>query len=481
MVALISRYRQMPKGVKASFWTIVSSILLKGIGFITLPIFTRLLTTSEYGILSIYSSWVSLLSILLTFTVWGGVFNVGMVKHPNRAQFISAIQGLSVTSVVLAGLLSLFILDPLSQLLGMNEFLVFCMFVEILVTIPFNIWLGEQTYEFLYQKKIIITVALSILNPLLGYFAVVSFPWHVEARVLSGLLPQIIVGIYFFFCQQKRGKAFYDRKLWRYVLGFNAVLILHYLSMQVLNQSDRIMINQLVGSSEAGIYSVAYTFAMLLNLVANGMNSSLTGYVYRCMKSGHTEKLAQINSLAALLVGGCGILLICIVPDVFRIMLPAAYHEALWIVPPVTLAAYFMFLYPMFGAIEFYFEVNHYVTIASCVGAILNVVLNMIFIPWFGYVAAAYTTLLCYICFAGSHYYFMRKILLEKGYTAAIFDGLAIAKISFGVSVLCFMILYLYNVDLYRWLFISGVLAIMFWRRQYFIKNLAVVRKKESL
>ena len=84
MVALISRYRQMPKGVKASFWTIVSSILLKGIGFITLPIFTRLLTTSEYGILSIYSSWVSLLSILLTFTVWGGVFNVGMVKYPSN-------------------------------------------------------------------------------------------------------------------------------------------------------------------------------------------------------------------------------------------------------------------------------------------------------------------------------------------------------------------------------------------------------------
>jgi hypothetical protein len=93
MVALISRYRQMPKGVKASFWTIVSSILLKGIGFITLPIFTRLLTTSEYGILSIYSSWVSLLSILLTFTVWGGCSMLGWLNIPTERSLFLRYRG----------------------------------------------------------------------------------------------------------------------------------------------------------------------------------------------------------------------------------------------------------------------------------------------------------------------------------------------------------------------------------------------------
>lgn len=474
---LVRRYRQMPQGVKASFWTVVSSVLLKGISFITLPIFTRLLTTSEYGILSIYTSWVSLLSILLTFTVWGGVFNVGMVKYPNRARFVSAIQGMSVTSVMVAGCISMFFLHPISQWLGMNEFLVVCMFVEILATIPFNIWVVEQTFDFIYQKKIIITICLSVLNPLLGYIGIVTFPWHVEAKVLSGLLPQVVIGLFFFWQQQRRGEVFFDKKIWRYVFGFNAVLILHYLSMQVLNQSDRIMINDLVGSSKAGIYSVAYTFAMLLNLVANGMNSSLTAYVYRCLKSGHTEKLAQINNIAALFVGACALVLICIVPDVFRFMLPKSYHEALWIVPPVTLAAYYMFLYPMFGAVEFYYEVNHYVTIASCVGAVLNVVLNALLIPMFGYVAAAYTTLLCYVCFALCHYYFMKCVLMKNGEHKSIFNGRRLFKNSLILSMLCFMVLVFYEDDFYRWIFIMVIVAMLVYKKQSFIDTLLVIRK----
>lgn len=480
MEILVRRYRQMPQGVKASFWTIISSILLKGIGFITLPIFTRLLSTTEYGVLAIYSSWVSLLSILLTLTVWGGVFNVGMVKYPDRAHFISAIQGLSVTSVILSGIAALLFLGPLSQLLGMNEFLVLCMFAEILATIPFNIWLGEQTFDFLYKKKVIITIVMSIVNPLLGYWAVVSFSCHVEARVLSGLLPQVLVGIFFFWRQQRRGKAFFDSKLWRYVLGFNAVLILHYLSMQVLNQSDRIMINALVGSSKAGIYSVAYNFAMLLNLVANGLDSSLTGYVYRCLKSDSIDKLARVNSMAAMFVGACALFIICLVPDVFRFMLPPAYHEALQILPIVTLAAYFMFLYPMFGAVEFYYEVNHYVTIASCVGAGLNVALNALCIPVFGYVAAAYTTLICYICFAVSHYYFMERVLRQKGNGRKVFAGDSIVRISVALTIMCFSVSVLYEMDLYRWLFIVAILVVMVMKRQDIRDSLKIIRKKES-
>ena len=475
---VLKQYHTMPKGAKASFWTIISSIFLKGMGFITLPIFTRLLTTSEYGILSIYGSWVSLFSILITFTVWGGVFNVGMVKYPNRAKFVSAIQGLSVSSVMICFFIALFILDPLDSLLGMSSFLVICMFIEILVSIPFNIWLSEQTYDFYYKKKILLTIGMSILNPILGYFAIINFPWHVEARVLSGLIPQIIVSFYFFVKQQKRGKVFFDASLWRYVLGFNSVLILHYLSMQVLNQSDRIMINAFCGSSEAGIYSVAYNFAILLNLISNGMNSSLTSYVYRCMKAGTITKLAKINSLAAILVGGCALLLIALVPDIFKFMLPPDYYDALWIVPPVTLAAFFMYLYPMFGAIEFYYEVNKYVTFASCIGALLNIVLNAIFIPIFGYIVAAYTTLFCYICFAVSHYYFMKQILYKRGDNRKIFDGKKLFRISVIISLLSFVLLFLYEVRLYRWLFIFLLLILLLIKRKYFFDNLIMIKKR---
>lgn len=102
MHELINKYKSMSKPAKASLWFVISNVMLKGISFITLPIFSRLLTTSEYGIVSVYQSWVSTISIITTLTVWGGGFNVGMVKYEERQkQLISAFQGLATTLTII--------------------------------------------------------------------------------------------------------------------------------------------------------------------------------------------------------------------------------------------------------------------------------------------------------------------------------------------------------------------------------------------
>ena len=82
-----------------------------------------------------------------------------------------------------------------------------------------------------------------------------------------------------------------------------------------------------------------------------------------------------------------------------------------------------MFLYNLFGNIEFYYEKTLFIMVASCVGAILNGVLNAAFIPIFGYYAAGYTTLFCYAVFAVSHYVFYRIIVRKKADVKGIYNG----------------------------------------------------------
>ncbi len=62
-------------------------------------------------------------------------------------------------------------------------------------------------------------------------------------------------------------------------------------------------------------------------------------------------------------------------------------------------SVFFMFLYPLFANIEFYYEKTKFVMVASCSGALLNILLNYIFIGLYGYYAAGYTTLICYMVF----------------------------------------------------------------------------------
>lgn len=471
MGELLNKYKKMSKPVKASLWFVVSNVMLRGISFITLPIFSRLLTTSEYGIISVYTSWMSLISIITTLTIWGGVFNVGMVKHyDDRDTIISSFQGLASTITIGFFIISVIGLNYISKWLGISEFLVFCMYIEILSQIPYYLWSAKQRYDYEYRAVILVTVIIAILNPIISVSVVINTSYKAEAMIVTNMLIQLVIGIIAFISNQKQGKKFFHPEYWSFGFKFNVVLVPHYLSMQVLSQSDRVMINKMCGSGEAGIYSVAYNFAMLLQLITNGINSSLTPHIYESIKNNNTKKLGKQTTGITLIVAVITIGIICVVPDIFKWVLPDTYYDALWVIPPVTAGAFFMFLYPLFGAIEFYFEENKYVTAASLIGASLNILMNYVFIRMFGFIAAAYTTLVCYIIFSVAHYFFMKRTLQKRNIDIKIYDFKALFIISGIVILVSIGIVPLYEQYVLRWGIIFMIFIILFYRRQAVLK-----------
>lgn len=482
MWRVLNKYRLMSKPVKASLWFIISNVILKGISFITLPIFSRLLTTSEYGMVAVYQSWVSLILIITTLTVWGGGFNVGMVKYADeQKKLVSSFQGLAIALTIVWFVVLFPFISFASKWAGISKHLIIFMFIEILTQIPFNIWSTEQRYKFEYKKLVLVTIIISILNPVLGIFLVLNTTqYKVEARIISNLCIQLVIGLILFIRNQINGRCFFNRKLWKFGFMFNVVLIPHYLSTQILNQSDRVMINSMCGSSEAGTYSVAYNFAMLLSLITNGINSSLTPHIYQCMKDRNVKNLSKettgIIFLVAMMTAG----LICIVPDVFIFLLPNSYYTSMRVIPPVAVGAFFLFLYPLFGSIEFYYEENKYITISSTIGAILNIILNYIFIDLFGYMAAAYTTLFCYICFCFFHYCFMNKILKKHGASQNIYNIKAIGGVSIGLIIIMCMMLSVYDYQLIRWLFIVSIGVVCIVKKRWIIELMKGVKTKDE-
>ena len=471
MKRLLKGYKELSEPTKASIWFIISNVLLKGISFFTLPIFSHLLSTSEYGIISLYSSWVTTISILTTLTIWGGVFNVGMVKYSDDSKrVISSFQGLatSITLVVLG--ICLLFLNQVSAMLGLSKLLTICIFFEILTQIPFNIWSTEQRYKFKYKVLIFITCFTALFSPILGIIAVTRTIYKVEAKIISNLILNIIIGLILFIIIQKRGRNFFSKKYWKFGFKFSIVLVPHYLSTQILNQADRIMINLMCGNSDTGIYSVAYNFALLLSLITNGINSSLTPYIYQCMKKNETKKLKNTTTSVVLLVAIFSIILICFIPDLFKFMLPVSYLPALKVIPPVTVGTFFLFLYPLFGAIEFYYEETKYVTYASVIGAVMNIFLNYIFIKIFGFIAAAYTTLICYLGFSVCHYLFMMKILKKHKRQNNIYEIKYINIISLSLIFFSIIMTMLYDYIILRWGIIFIILLLIwFKKKQIFI------------
>ena len=94
----IEAYKRLPKQVKAAGWYVVCSFLQKGISFITTPIFTRLLSPTEYGKFSVFTSWMDIIAIFVTLRLCYGVYSQGLIKFDTERQvFSSSLQGLTLT------------------------------------------------------------------------------------------------------------------------------------------------------------------------------------------------------------------------------------------------------------------------------------------------------------------------------------------------------------------------------------------------
>ena len=123
--------------------------------------------------------------------------------------------------------------------------------------------------------------------------------------------------------------------------------------------------------------------------------------------------ISKIAYPALLFIAAVNIFLIALAPEAVAIFAPPEYYDAIWIMPPVAMSSFFTFSYFLFSEFEFYYQKTKMIALATSAGAVLNIILNFIFIRIFGYYAAGYTTLFCYIVYAAFHFLFMRKICRE--------------------------------------------------------------------
>lgn len=473
---VFEKYKDFPAPMKASFWYMVCSVLQRGISVITTPIFTRLLSTEEYGVYSVYTSWYQIVLIFCTLNLFYGVYHNGMTKWPeDRERFTSSLLGLTTTITACLFIVYLVAQSFWNRIFGLDSIYIYAMFIEILCVPAYSFWSAGQRYDYQYRRLIVVTLFMVVATPCLGVICVLNTRYKAVARVLSAVFVQICVGLFFYVFSMIRGKCFYHKQYWKYALAFNIPLIPHYLSTTILNQADRLMIKAMVGTSEAAIYSVSYNVATLITIVTTALTNTFTPYMYKSMKSGNYEGIKKYSTYLLLLTGFVAAIIMALGPEVIVIFATEEYYDAIWVIPPVACAIFFKFLYPLFSNIEFYYENTRFVMVASCLGAVLNIILNYIFIPLFGYVAAGYTTLACYMVYSFSHYFGHRYILGKYGNVKTIFDIKVIMAISCVMLVVMVGMTFLYNYAYVRYVVCALILLALF------IKHKSLIQLYQSM
>lgn len=477
---LFEKYQTIPLPVKATFWFAVCNAIQSGCKFLAMPFLIRVLTTEEYGTYSVFLSWTQLLTVFATLHLHAGVFNNALFKYPDRRdQSTSVMQSLAMVLTAVTFALYLMFTPFWDRLFDMDRWITLMIFVQLFFTESFLLWSARQRFEYKYLHLLGYTALLSVLYALLPAAAALACRpgKRLMAVICSGVIIQSGFGLGFMVYNYVKGRCFFDRRLWGFSLRFNLPLVPHYLSGIILGQADRVMIRRYIGASEAGIYSFVYNISLAINIVTSAINNAIIPYTYKKLKEKEQRDLqAVINSLL-LLVGGMVLVLSIAAPEIIRVVATDAYYEAIGLVPVIALSSYFTFVYSLFGNVEFYFEANKFITFASAVGAVLNVILNYLLLPVFGYYVAAYTTLACYIMFALAHYVFMRQVCRKRMSGERVYDGKAILLLSVFFVAAVFGVIPLYEHPLARYGMLAIAGAACFAERHVFIQNFKTMRR----
>ena len=474
---LWNQYKNMSVQARASIWYTICNFFQKGISFIVVPIYVRLLTTAEYGGWNVFQSWRDILIIFASLNLYCGVYTKTLVDNrDDRDRYTSSMQGLG--TLISIGLLLIYCLIRKwsNRVIGLTTPYMLLLFLYFIVYPAFSFWGSRQRVEYRYKPMVAVTVVVSVLTPAVSILLLKTTELRANALILGYLAVQCAVGLFFYVYQFWKGKCFFHGGYWKYAAKFNIPLIPHYLSLIVLGQSDRIMIKYICGESDAGIYSFAYQIASAINVLIAAINGSRVPWTYEQLNARVYTRLRTITNALVLMMAGIALFVSLISPEIIRIIGTADYQVAVYVIPVVTLGVFYTFVYDLYASIEFYFGSTKYVMYASVIGAALNVFLNAVFIPRFGFIAAAYTTLICYLVFMVLHYVFSRKVLKEQQIQDPVYDNKTVFLLSGVITAVGLGCMATFPYTALRVALIAVLLAVGLFKRETIKQLIASIR-----
>lgn len=418
------------KALKSSIWYTISIFLTSGVGFFTTPIFTRLLSQKEYGLYNNYASWSSIVFIVVTLNLQTTLISARYDHENHFDDYIFSCLALSFVSTVAWAIIFNVFADYFLKFLGISRFHLNVMFVYLLFIAPVTMFQTRERYSYEYKKTVLISVVLSIGTALLSVILVVVMPNKLTGRILGASLPAIIIGIFvilYFILNRKKVIISY----WKYALLICIPYIPHAFSLTLLNSMDRVMINKWCGAEQTAFYSLAYSCSVIVTMLLTALNSAFAPWLGEKLALKKYEEIKYFSKKYIWLFFYLAVGIMLLAPELMLILGGRSYIDAMYVLPPVIMGSVCQFLYTLFVNVEQFSKKTGWMAIATVLAASMNYILNFILIPRFGYIAAAYTTLISYLFLLLEHMYLVYSIKLNVVYSyktvsMAVLTGLII-------------------------------------------------------
>lgn len=443
------------KTARAALVNTTANIIMTIVAMLMIPITTRILHTGDLGNAVSFFSIRNICLNIFTLASYTAV-NRGLLEfHDNKFEFLSSLLLFNLVTIGLFGLVYGIFRSFFESILGFTPLLSFLLFFSVLLWMSYTIGTTYLLYHNRYKTMFCITMCIGPFSQFLAIFLIL----HLNSDKYLGRIIGLdgfywIIGFLFLILILLKGHFTFKKIYIKYALSLSLPLIPHLLAQTLLSQSDIIMITNICNSDKSGIYSMAYTIAMVLYALLSQIMAVWSPWCYRRLNEKNTSVIYQYSKVLYFVALIMSIGLMMISPEAVSLFLADSYHECMYLIPIIIVGMFFLFSYTFFYDIEYYHKKTILIAVASILAASINIVLNLIFIPVLGYIAAGYTTAIGYFLLMLLHMIFMKKIDNRKIYNIPM---LFIASL----FVLIFALLMVYLIDYIFLRYLIGILSIL--------------------
>ncbi len=418
------------------FFNMLGPIIMNGISFFTMPIFTRLLGTDNYGVYTIYSSFQSILLIFMSVQTFGAIAPSSVYYSGKERDklFSNAVMISLMVSAVLT-VLTLALIQPLSSFAELPTLLLIIMPLHTVGMFGVNFAVQKFAYDKQSNLNFAVSISVSVLSVGLSLlFICVLFPTaptyltYIAGHVVPNILLGVPLILYFLF----KGRSFFNKTDWKFCLAICLPLVFHALANTILHQSDKIMIQKMIDGNAAGIYGFAVSFANVMSIIWNALNTTWVPFYHDDIKKGDMDTLFRKTRNYLFLFTCLTMGFMMAMPEVVKVFANEEFWGSIQIIPLLVLGVYFVFLYTFPVNFEFYLKQTKLIAFGTCACAVVNIGLNWVFINLFGMIGAAVATCASYVCLYIFHSILAHFVIPEeyhyKGFkTIHLYTAIAVA------------------------------------------------------
>ena len=432
--------RLMKKNInRIAFYNFLSILLLQGISFISAPLFSRLMGTEGYGNLSSFSIWAGVVATVLSLQTNVTIANARVeFSEEEQPGYQSSAMALSLLSFAVGSALILLLGKPICAALKMERWLLIWLLIQAFGTFGTNFLSSKFTYEFKADKNMFLSVFIAAASMGVALVFVLNEP--VEQRYVGRILGNALVyggvGALGSLWILLKGKAPFKKQYWKFCFALGFPLVFQNLAYSILGSSDVLMLKQMAGASDSGIYSLAFTLSGIMFTIFNALNNSWVPFFYDDMKQDRREDIVCRGSRFLELFTVLSMGFVLLVREVYHLYAEASYWPGLELIPVFTASYYVNMLCTFPVNFEIFHKKTGVVAAATVAAAAVNLVLNYVFIRLFGMAGAAVATLLAHGLQLAMHEIYSRLVLGRGSYPFPLAAGIKNALCLAGAVLL---------------------------------------------